>query len=190
MAVNVARRLFTVDEYDQMIQAGVFHEDDRLELVGGEIVEMTPIGVSHAACVKRLNQILNRDLMGEAIISVQDPIHLDLYSEPEPDVAVLRFRPDFYAGGHPEPEDVLLLIEVAETSLAYDRELKLPRYAAAGIEEVWLVDLAAREIMVYREPTGEGYTAVTHHNPETTLSPLAFPDLTINASSVLGEDGR
>jgi Uma2 family endonuclease len=157
MAVHVARRPFTVAEYDRMIETGILQEHDRVELLDGEILEMSPIGSRHAACVNRLNTLFTRWAGDRAIISVQNPIRLNDYSEPEPDVAVLKPRDDYYVTAHPTSEEVLLLVEVAETSLEYDREVKIPRYAAAGIPEVWLLDLQHQLVMVYTQPKGSAY---------------------------------
>lgn len=186
MTVQVKRHLISVERYDQMIAAGVLHEDERLELLGGEIIEMSPIGISHAVCVNRLNKLFNRSLPEEFIVSVQNPIHLDMLSEPEPDIAILQPRDDFYAGGHPEPEDVILLIEVAETSLLYDRERKLPQYAQAGIPEVWIVNLIEQQIEVYTRPSPQGYQQTAIFNGKQTVTPVAFPQLTLKVSQILG----
>jgi Uma2 family endonuclease len=133
----------TRDEYYRMAETGILAPDARVELVEGEIIDMAPIGSPHAARVSRLAKIFTLALAERAIVNVQNPLVLNEYSEPEPDITVLRYREDFYAGGHPRPEDVLLVIEVADTSLQYDRDVKLPLYAAHGIPEYWLVDLPA-----------------------------------------------
>ncbi|MDQ3917533.1 MAG: Uma2 family endonuclease, partial [Acidobacteriota bacterium] len=135
MSVEIARHFFTVDEFERMGAAGIFHPDDRLELIGGEIVEMSPIGSSHAACVKFLSALLQRLFGGTLIVSTQDPIRLDDFSEPQPDVALLRWREDFYRHAHPTPADVLLVVEVADTTVESDRQVKIPLYARAGIPE-------------------------------------------------------
>ncbi len=186
MTVQIKRHLISVERYDQMIAAGIIEEDERLELLGGEIIEMSPIGIPHAACVKRLNRFFNRKLGNQAIIGVQDPIHIDQYSEPQPDIVVLHLRDDFYAGGHPEPEDIILLIEVADTSLAYDREQKLPRYAQAGIAEVWIVNLMEQQVEVYLRPSPQGYQQTAIFNGNQAVTPAAFPQLTLKVSQILG----
>lgn len=150
-------RRFTIAEYHHMIQAGVFHEDERLELLDGEIVPMSPIGSRHAACVNRLVHLLVQAVASRAIVSAQNPIRLNPYSEPEPDVALLRPSDDFYAAETPGSQDALLVIEVADSSLEHDRTNKIPLYARAGIGEVWLVDLDGRVVDVYRNPSAEGY---------------------------------
>lgn len=169
-----------------MAEAGILHEDDRVELIEGEIVEMSPIGSRHAACVKRLINILVREVGDSGVVGAQDPVLLPDDSEPEPDVVVLRPRKDFYAEAHPTPSDVLLLIEVSETSLEYDREVKLPLYARASVPEVWIVDLASEEILVYSRPEGGAYTEVGSVGRGGSLALRLVPGLTLNPDDVLG----
>ncbi|RME65390.1 MAG: Uma2 family endonuclease [Caldilineae bacterium] len=170
MTVQLARRLFTTTEYEQMVAAGLLGEDDRVELLDGEIVQMSPIGSRHAACVNRLTRLLTRVVGQKAIVSVQNPVRLDDYSEPEPDLAVLVYREDFYAEAHPTPQDVLLLIEVVDTSAEQDRSVKLPLYARAGIPETWLVDLEAGVVDAYRTPSAEGYLLRQRYLPGQTVT--------------------
>jgi Uma2 family endonuclease len=187
MAVDhVARRAFTVAEFHRMAEAGIFSEDDRVELLDGEIVEMTPIGSRHAACVKRLLRALDRGAGDRAILGAQDPIRLGEHSEPQPDVVLVKPRADFYAAAHPGPEDVLLLVEVAESSAEVDRAVKLPLYATAGIPEVWLVDLAGERVEVYREPAAGGYQQTLTLARGDIVSPHAFPDLRLGVAEILG----
>ena len=157
MSALPARHLFTITDLEVMSKTGIFPEDARLELICGEIFEMSPIGPRHAACVRRLNNLLARQVGAEAVVDAQNPIILEDRSQPQPDLMLLQPRDDFYASGHPRPEDVLLLIEVGETSVAYDRDVKIPLYAMAGIPEVWLLDLAESVVTVYREPWEGGY---------------------------------
>ena len=185
MGTELKHRLFTVDEYHQMGHAGILHEDDRVELIEGEIVEMSPIGSKHAGCVKRLNRHFTEGLGNRAVVSVQDPVRINHHSEPEPDLAVLRPREDFYANGHPGPEDVLLLIEVAETSARYDREVKLPLYARAGIPEVWLVNLAAYEIERFRGPSADGYRTAGTLQGGDGLTAEHFPELRLDVAELV-----
>jgi Uma2 family endonuclease len=161
--VQLVKRRFTVDEYHRMAEAGILSEDDRVELIHGEIVQMVAIGSRHAACVKRLNGLLMAALGGRAIVSVQDPIRLDAYSEPEPDLAILRPKADFYASAHPSPLDVLFVIEVADSSGGADRTVKVPLYARAGVPEMWLIDMQEKAIDVYTGPSPQGYTSVRRH---------------------------
>src|SRR5215213_9412762 len=148
-SVQVNRRSFTVAEYERMGQFGIFSEDDRVELVRGEIIEMSPIGERHAASVNVLDEIVRERLKRTVTVSVQNPIQLDDYSEPQPDIAVLKRRDDFYRHAHPRPEDVLVVIEVSDSTLDLDRTVKLPLYAAAGIPEAWVVNLPEERIEVY-----------------------------------------
>ena len=186
MATQVIRRRFTVDEYYLMAQAGILHEDDRVELLEGDIVEMAAIGSRHAACVKRLNRILSEGLRGRAIIGVQDPVRLGEHSEPQPDLTLLRPRPDFYSDSHPESADVILLVEVADTSEDYDREVKMPLYAQNGIPEAWLVDLSSRSIQIYRAPSPEGYRDIQQAGQGQSIAPQALPDLEMVVEEVFG----
>lgn len=187
MAAEVLRRTFTVDEYHQMIEAGVLTEDDRVELLEGEIIKMTAMGSPHAACVDRLNRLFSKRIADEAIVRVQSPIQLSEHSEPEPDVTLLKPRPDFYAASHPKPEDVLLVVEVAETSVGIDREKKVPAYSRAGVPETWLIDLAGEVIEVYSDPSAHGYREIRRLWPRDQVAPQAFPDLELAVDSLLGQ---
>ena len=186
MAIELKRRRFTVDDYYRMAEVGILTEDDRVELLDGEIVEMTPIGSDHAGHVKRLTALFTSRLGDRVIVSVQDPIRLSRHSEPQPDVALLRRRADFYSRAHPRPEDVLLLIEVADASVETDRRIKMPLYARAGLQEVWLVDLTTERVEVYREPTVEGYREMRALARGQGLAPQAFPDLALGVNDLLG----
>jgi Uma2 family endonuclease len=185
MSIQLSPHRFTVHDFHRMAQAGIFSEDDRVELLDGEIIEMTPIGSRHAACVGHLNQILSLRLGTTAVVWVQNPIRLDDRSEPQPDVVLLKPRPDFYAQAHPGPDDVLLLIEVADTTLEMDREVKLPLYAKAGIREVWIVDLTGGTVQAYRHPSLQGYRTRSQARGVDQLTPEALPILTISASDIL-----
>ena len=186
MPAPITTRRFTVEEYHRMAAAGVLHEDDRVELLDGQIVVMTPIGSRHAAAVRRLEHIFHAAVGHGAIVSVQNPIEIGDYWEPHPDVCLLRRRDDFYADAHPRAEDVLLVIEVADTSAQDDRERKLPEYARGGILEAWLVDLEHDAIEVHREPAPAGYRAVEVLKRSVTLVPLLFPTAAISVDEVLG----
>lgn len=186
MSVQLLRRCFTVEEYHRMAQAGILSEDDRVELIDGEIVEMTPIGSRHASSVNRLTQLFSERMQRRAIVSVQNPLRLGERSEPQPDLALLRPRPDFYARIHPGAEDVLLVVEVAETSGNVDRETKVPLYARAGIPEVWLVDLGGECIEIYREPRAQGYQEVRRVRRGERLALHTFPDLDLAVTDLLG----
>jgi len=184
--MQVLKRRFTVEEYHQMAQAGILSEDDRVELIEGEIVEMTPISSRHAACVKRLNRLFSQRVGERALVGVQDPIRLSEHSEPQPDLALLRPRPDFYTATHPGPQDVLLVVEVAETSADYDREVKLPLYARSEITEAWLVDLEAGVVEIQHKPSSQGYKEVRKYQRGERLASQAVPDLELTVDEVLG----
>jgi Uma2 family endonuclease len=185
MGTAVAKRRFTVEEYHRMAEAGVFPPQDRLELLGGEIIEMSPIGKAHAVCVDRLTRRFVEIAARRAIVRVQNPIQLGPRSEPQPDLALLRPREDDYAGSHPGPTDILLVVEVADTSQDYDRGNKIPAYAEAGIPEAWLVDLRARAFEIYREPAPGGYHQLRRVSSSEFLAPSAFPDARIEAAEIL-----
>jgi Uma2 family endonuclease len=151
------KRKLTVDDYHRMGADGILRDDERVELLDGELYEMTPIGDDHIGGVISAEFIFGQRLPGRAFVSTQNPVRLSDYSEPEPDIALLRPRADFYRTGKARPGDILLLVEVAHSSLDYDRLTKLPRYAAAGIDEVWIINLIAGEIEVYRYRAGDRY---------------------------------
>lgn len=186
MSVEVQRHRFTVKEYHRMAEARIFTEDDRVELIDGEIVQTTPIGSPHAGCVNRLNRLFTSTLGDRAVVAIQNPIALGSHSEPQSDLVVLRPRADFYAGGHPEPGDVWLLVEVADTTLAFDRTVKGPLYARAGIPEVWLVDIAGQAVEVHRRPSGGRYVETERLIRGQRLTCEAFRDLDVSVDEVLG----
>ena len=185
MSVERARRIFSVFDYYRMAEAGVLKEGDRVELIEGEILEMSPIGNRHAASVDRLNAFLNRLVGGDVIVRVQSPVWLNHFSEPQPDVTVLKPRADFYSGGHPTPEDVLVVVEVADTTVRYDRGVKVPLYARAGVPEVWLVNLERDEVEVYSRPEQGVYQDVRRVRRGERLSSGQLPSLALSADDVL-----
>jgi Uma2 family endonuclease len=184
MPVQAPRRLFTAQEFHQMAAAGLFQEDDRVELLAGEVVEMTPIGSRHAACVNRLTRLFS-EMLPTALVTVQNPIRLSEQSEPQPDVAVVRFKPDFYRDAHPGPGDVLLIVEVADTSADVDRDIKVPLYARAGILEVWAIDLQSRVVDVYGQPSPEGYRDHQRLGPGERLMSACLPALDVAVSDLV-----
>lgn len=186
MAAPLVRRLFTVAEYHKMAEAGILGEDDRVELLEGEIVAIAPIGDRHAGTLDHLAELLASRVQGRAQVRVQSPVRLGERSEPRPDLALLRRRADFYRTGHPGPADTLLVVEVVDTAGAYDREVKLPLYARHGIPEAWLVDLTRNVIEVYRDPGPTGYAASTTLAAGSRLAPQAFPDASLDVAAVLG----
>ncbi len=181
------RYRFNADEYHRLVDAGALTEDSRVELIEGEIIEMSPIGKRHAACVKRAANKL-KVLIGESVIvGVQDPLPLPGgESEPQPDVMLLKPRDDFYETEPPQPADVLLLIEVADSSLGYDRDIKLPLYARAGIAEVWLANLMQDVIEIYTEPKDGFYLVRRIAQSGDTIAPQALSQVSVEVDAVLG----
>ena len=182
-----ARRRFTVAEYYAMADAGILSENDRVELLDGDLIVMPPIGDWHASSVDLFTNILPPRLQGRAIVRVQNPTRLDNNSEPQPDVMLLRWRDDFYRNGHPAPGDVLLLIEVADSSVEFDRTVKLSAYARAGISEVWIAARPERRIEAYTDPVGDSYSTVRYFGLGETVAPQAFPDIILEVAQIIGE---
>ncbi len=186
MSAQLEKRHFSVAEYYRMAEAGVLKPDDRVELIEGEIVKMSPIGSRHAACVARLIRLL-QSLTGQTtILWVQNPVRLSDFSEPEPDVALLKYRDDFYAAHHPTPEDVLLVIEVADTTVLIDRNVKVPLYARAGVPETWIVNLPKKVIEVYFEPATGRYQKSRKFKPGELLVSPTIAGLSLNVGDILG----
>jgi Uma2 family endonuclease len=174
-----ARHRLDVDEYYRMGEAGVFG-DQRIELINGELIDMAPIGQGHEGTVGALNEALVLAFAGRAIVWPQNSIRLDRWNVPQPDFAVLRRRPDFYrTGERPGPADVLLLVEVADSSLKYDQRVKLPLYARAGIPEFWIVDVKRRILHAHRAPAGDGYAETTTHHSGDMLALALAPDIVV-----------
>ena len=186
MEALMRRRRFTVDEFECMGRAGILHEDERVELIDGEIIQMAAMGTRHAGSVDALTEWSITGLAGRAHVRVQNPVRLDPHGQPQPDLAIVRRRPEGYFTRHPGPEDVLLIIEVADTSLGYDRDVKLDWYAVGGIPEVWIVDLEGERVLVFRRPSAQGYQETLTVTRGGSLSPEAFPDMTLAVDSVLG----
>ena len=180
------RRRLDVGSYYKMAEAGILAADDRVELIDGEIFDMVPIGSAHAGKTNRLNRLFARAAVdGIVVVSVQGPLRLDAYNEPEPDLMLLKPREDDYQGRHPNAADVLLLVELSDSSLAYDRGTKLPLYAKFGVPEVWIVDLQGAAIEVYREPAPDGY-ARKERLTSGPLTPVLAPGATIDVGSLVG----
>jgi Uma2 family endonuclease len=176
---------FTVAEYHLMAEAGILGEDSRVELIRGQIIDMAPIGAPHLGMVNRLTRLLSALLAGRGIVSVQNPLQLDDGSEPEPDVAVLKPRADDYATATPRAADVLLVIEVADTSLNEDRAIKLPLYAESGLPECWIVNLVDHTVEVYRQPENGAYSVVRTAGSGDVLDILALHGATLPAADLL-----
>ncbi|QIN79442.1 Uma2 family endonuclease [Rubrobacter marinus] len=181
---RATRRLFTADEFHKMAEAGILHEDDRIELIEGELIEMAAIGTRHFACVNTLTRLLVRTVGDAAIVSVQNPVALRSDSEPQPDLVVLEGKD--YRDALPGPEDVLLLIEVSDTTLRYDRETKLPLYARSGVREAWIVDLNNGAVERHTEPFESGYRHVRRAGKRGSLASEVLPEITLKVDDLVG----
>lgn len=184
MPTQVSRKRFTVSEYHKMAEAGILPERG-VELMNGEIIEMSPIGSKHLSCVNTLNELLTEKLGRTVIVSIQNPVQLNDFSEPEPDIALLKRDQNRYADRIPTSADTLLIIEVADTSIHYDRTVKLPAYAKSSIPECWIVNLEAREIEVYWQPFGDTYRNREILCPGDLVVARRF-DLSLDVSEILG----
>jgi Uma2 family endonuclease len=178
--VELPRRRFTWEEYHRMGETGVLGPEDRVELIEGEIIVMTPIGLRHAACLAELTRRLVPSIGDRALLWPQNPVRLPRDTEPQPDIVLLRPRADRYTTGSARPEDVLLLVEIADTSYRYDRRVKLPLYARAGVAEMWIVDLAHDVVELYREPSETGYVRSSRVAPGGRVAPAALPDVVLD----------
>jgi Uma2 family endonuclease len=183
---GVERWRFTVDDFYRMGEVGILPPEARVELIDGEVIKMAPIGSHHNGSVVGLDEILREALGRRVTISIQGPLQLEPHWNPQPDVLILRRRDDRYRNANPTTADVLLLIEVADTTLSYDRDTKGPRYAQAGIVEYWIVDLTSDRLLVYRDPRDGVYQSVETRTRADTVQPLAFPELTIAVADILG----
>lgn len=190
MSVQLQRRLFTVKEYHLMSETGILSEADRVELIEGEIIQMAAIGTRHATSVRRLNRVFHRLPEDRVIVDVQNPVQLSERTEPQPDVVLLKFRDDDYQTAHPVPSEVLLLVEVADSTVDNDRDVKIPIYARSLIQEVWLVDLVENCLEVYRQPTPNGYSLILKFYPSQEVAPIAFPDFTVSVDWIVGAGDR
>ena len=186
MSAQLERWHFNVDQYYRLAEVGVLQPDDRVELIEGEIIRMPPIVSPHAARVTRISYALRDVFERRAIISVQNPVRLDDFSEPVPDVALLKPHEDFYAAHHPTPEDVLLIVEVSDSSTFTDRNVKVPLYARAQIPEVWLVNLPKQVIEVYSEPAEGKYQKAVTFNPGEVLTSPTVANLSLRVEEIIG----
>ena len=186
MAVEVSRRRFTADEYQQMLRVGILRERDPFELIDGEVVCMMTIGPRHVAVVARLMRHLILSCRDTAVVTCQGPVRLDLFNEPEPDLAMLRPRDDFYSSAHAGPDDILLVVEVAESSIRYDSTVKAELYARLGVPEYWLVDLNTDAITRYLEPGDGIYRRVAVVPPGEPFAPELLPGCVVTTRDILG----
>jgi Uma2 family endonuclease len=187
MPVELTKRRFTADDYQRMGQAGILSEGDRVELIAGEVVTMTPIGPRHNAAVNRATRAMVTAVGDSAIVQVQGSIRLDLYDEPQPDLVLLRPRADYYASRLPGPADIFLVVEIAESSIDYDREVKARLYAESGIQEYWLVDLNENTVFCHSASEGGSYRSLQRYHRGRTLAPQALPDRVIAVDMLLAE---
>ncbi len=190
MSAQLEPRRFNVTEYYRMAEAGIIKPHDRVELIDGEIINLSPIGSSHAACVSRLDRLFQGLRQLKVVVTVQNPVRLNQFSEPVPDLAILRFRKNFYSARHPKPEDVLLIIEVADTTLLKDRIVKVLLYAAARVPECWLVNVVDDQVVVYSDPRGKKYRTCNEYGRGQQIISAAFPRLSVKVDDILGQRSR
>ena len=176
----------STDRYQKMVVSGVLTKYDRIELIEGEMFDMAPIGTKHSAITSRLNELLVLAVSRIATIVVGGPVNLGEFSEPQPDLMLLKRRADFYSDKHPEAADVLLLIEVSDSSLAFDQGVKLHLYARYGVAEYWVIDVEGRRIVTYREPSVQGYARTLECAGGDLVAPLAFPAVKIVVGDLFG----
>ena len=177
------RHRWTVAEYHRMAEVGLLHEDSRVELIDGEIIEMAPIGSEHAGHNNYLMSCLAHRLYGKAVVAGQNPVILGGYEEPQPDIALLRWRNDYYRTAHPHAEDVLLIIEISDSTLRYDHDVKIPLYAKNGIPEVWLLDIQNRQLEIQREPINGVYQQRDCRRAGQ-IAPILCPDAVIDLAEL------
>ncbi len=186
MTLHIDQKLFTREDYHRMVKAGVLAEDEKVELISGNIITMSPIGIKHLATVNRFTWIFKKMLSDDYILSIQNPVCINDYSEPEPDIAVLNYKKNFYDNKKPTPTDIPLIIEVSDTTLEKDQELKMPLYAKAGIAESWVVDLNNSKIFVFTDPSLKGYLTKRLYFPGDQIEVSSIPDLTIPVTDIFG----
>ena len=186
MRIEVEKKRFTVDEYHRMCDVGIIGFEERTELIDGEIIKMTSPSTRHVACANRANSFFTEAFGRRAIVSVQNPLLLNLYNEPQPDVVVLKPRPDFYISTRFTPEHAFYVVEISESSLAFDRKIKLPRYAECGTPEVWIEDLKHDVLLVFRDLEANSYKTSLTLRRGQSVSPVAFPDVAFNIDDLLG----
>ncbi len=179
---TVRKHRFTVEEFHKMGEAGIFGEDDRVELIDGEVVEMSPIGWRHVWSVNALTMLLATQAQGRYVVSVQNPLTISEHGQPQPDLVLVQ---DLPPGRLPTPADSLLAVEVSDSSLAYDRNIKLPRYAEAGVPEVWILNLQANSIEVHSDPAPDGYRKTIRNNHGEKVESATIPGLAFDASEAL-----
>jgi Uma2 family endonuclease len=185
MRIKIEYHQFTNTDVDQLVAVGILAEDEHIELIQGQLIKRDLLGILHAACVDRLNKLFSRQVADDIVISVQNPMTINEILQPEPDVMLLAPRADFYTKARPTARDVLLLVEVSDSSLAYDQEIKLPLYARAGVREVWLVNLPEQSIDCYSHPTAQDYRLCERFFAGDTIQPDVMPNVTVDVGFVL-----
>ncbi len=186
MSAGVETYRFSVEEFNKLGEAGIFDEDDRVELLDGEIIVMSPIGSEHAAIVLRMGWYFQQRLGKRLLTSTQNPTVIDEFSEPQPDLMLLKLKPDFYRSAHPRPEDILLLVEVSDTTLGYDRGRKLRKYAECEVQEVWIVNLRTMMIEQFRSPSLSEYSVSRNYRRDESIALEAFPEVTFQVEELIG----
>jgi Uma2 family endonuclease len=186
MQTEITKKLFTVEEYYRMVDAGILKPRDRVELIEGEIVEMSPIGNRHVACVSRTNHLFVTAFKKRAIVSPQNPLRLNNYNEPQPDFIILKPREDYYSSQSCTPDDTFFVVEISDTTLRYDTRVKLPLYARFGVPELWIENLQKDVLLVCREPIGNNYKTQLTLTRGDSISPIAFPDVVFAVEDLLG----
>ena len=179
MVTETSKRLFTADEYQRMGQAGILQEGDRVELIRGQVVEMSPIGPPHNGAILRATQALVRIVGERALVGIQGSVRLDLYDEPQPDIYLLRPKDDYYASRHAGPADIFLIIEVADSSLKYDRTVKLELYAETGVPEYWISDISNDRVIAYSDLQDKAYRNMREMKRGETIAPSLLPECLI-----------
>jgi Uma2 family endonuclease len=184
--LSARRRRLTVAEYHKMGEAGILNEDSRVELIEGDLIQMAPIGTPHASTIDHLNRLIMRRT-DDVIVRIQNPIGLGRYSEPEPDIVLAKEKPGGYSKKHPAPQDILLVIEVCDTTLKFDREVKVPLYARHKVPEVWLLDLSGGQLEIYRKPGANGYGRILRPNAQEKIFPVLLPQLKLTPAQLFAD---
>ena len=185
MAIEISKRLFDVRDYYRMAEAGILQEGDKVELIEGEVLAMSPIGSPHSAAIDRAARALMKLSGDAAIVRIQGPVRLDDYNEPQPDIALLRPKKDFYAAGHPSPPDILLIVEIAQSSLQFDQTIKLRLYGRAGVPEYWVSDIQHDRLFAYSDFEADSYRTIRELHRGDFIAPKLLPERQIPVDSLL-----
>ncbi len=185
MTIAPELRSLSVQDYRRMVEAGILAADERVELIEGQLYLMAAGGTANSAAVTRIDRVLSQRLAGRALLRFQDPVQLSDFSQPEPDMAIVRIDPLDHEDHHPTPAEIFWLIEVADSTLRRDRDLKVPVYGRSGVQEYWILDVQERRLYVFREPCGAGYGKEEVLSEQDAIAPLSFPDCVIPVSEFL-----